>query len=73
MPRRPEDQGRQHLQIDSQEVFVRINLCTTSRENNRIPLDIEKPHEVILAMNQESSQSEVPTSGYGRITKGCAF
>jgi hypothetical protein len=27
----------------------------------------------MLPMNQESSQSEVPTSGYGRITEGCAF
>jgi hypothetical protein len=25
MPRRPQDQGRQHFWIDSQEVYVRIN------------------------------------------------
>jgi hypothetical protein len=27
----------------------------------------------MLPTNQESSQSEVPTSGYGRITEGCTF
>jgi hypothetical protein len=32
-----------------------------------------KPHEVTLPTNQESSQSEVPKSGYGRITEGCTF
>jgi hypothetical protein len=72
-PRRRQDQGRQHIQINSQEVSVPINLCTTSRENNRIYLDIYKPHEVRLPTNQESSQLEVPTSGYGRITEGCTF
>jgi hypothetical protein len=59
--------------INSQEVSVPINFCTTSRENNMIYLDIYKPHEVTLPMNQESSQSEGPTSGYGRITEGCTF
>jgi hypothetical protein len=59
--------------INSQEVSVPINFRTTSRENNRISLDIYKPHEVTLPTNQESSQSEVPTSGYGRITEGCTF
>jgi hypothetical protein len=73
MPQRPQDQGRQHNRINSQEVSVPINLCTTSRESNRISLDIYKPHEVTLPTNQESSQSEVPTNGYGRITKGCTF
>jgi hypothetical protein len=34
-------------------------------------LDIYKPHEFTLPMSQESSQSEVPTSGYGRITDDC--
>jgi hypothetical protein len=72
MPRRPQDQGRQH-RINSQEVSIPINFCTTSRENNRISLDIYEPHEVTLPTNQESSQSEVPTSEYGRITEGCTF
>jgi hypothetical protein len=70
-PRRPQDQGRQ-LRINSQ-VSVHINICTTSRDNNMISLDIYKTHEVTLPTNQESSQSEVPTSGYGRITEGCTF
>jgi hypothetical protein len=43
------------------------------KENNRISLDIFKSHEVTLPTNQESSQSEVPISGYGRITEGCTF
>jgi hypothetical protein len=73
MPRRTRDQGRQHIRLNSQEVFVPINLGTTSRNNNRISLDIYKPHEVTLPTNQESSQSEFPTSRYGRITEGCAF
>jgi hypothetical protein len=38
-----------------------------------ISLDILKPHEVTLPTNQESSQSEVPTSEYGRITEGCVL
>jgi hypothetical protein len=73
MPRRPQDQGRQYIRINSHEVSVPINFCTTSRENNRISLDISKPHEVTLPTNQDSGQSEVPTSGYGQITEGCAF
>jgi hypothetical protein len=73
MPRRPQDQVRQHIRINSQEASVPINFCTTSSENNRIYFDIYKPHEVTLPTNQESSQSEVPTSGYGRITEGCTF
>jgi hypothetical protein len=48
MPQRPQHQGRQHIRINSQEVSVPINFCTTSRENNRISLDIFKPHEVTL-------------------------
>jgi hypothetical protein len=72
-PRKPQDQGRQHIRINSQEVSVPINFCTTSREKNRTSLDIYKPHEVTLPTNQESSQLEVPTSGYGRITEGCTF
>jgi hypothetical protein len=28
-----------------------------------------KPHEVTIPTNQESRQSEVPTSGYARITE----
>jgi hypothetical protein len=40
MPRRPKDQGRQHIWINTLEVSVHINLCTTSKENNRIFLDI---------------------------------
>jgi hypothetical protein len=30
-----------------------------------------KAHEVYVLMNQAARQSEVPTSGYGRITEGC--
>jgi hypothetical protein len=40
-------------------------------KNNRIYLDIYNPYKVMLPTSQESSQSEVPTSGYGRITDGC--
>jgi hypothetical protein len=72
-PQRPQDQVRQHIRINSQEASVPINFCTTSRENNMIPLDIFKPHEVTLPTNQESGQLEVPTSGYGWITEGCTF
>jgi hypothetical protein len=37
--------------VNSQEVSVPINFCRTSRENNRISLDIYKPHEVTLPTN----------------------
>ena len=36
-------------------------------------MDIQKLHEVMDPTNQESSQSEFPTSGYGQIIEGCAF
>jgi hypothetical protein len=45
--------------------------CTTSAENNWIYLNFQKLHEVYVPTNQAARQSEVPTSGYGRITNGC--
>ena len=36
-------------------------------------LDIRKLHEVLVPTNQESSQSEIPTSGYGWNIEGRAL
>jgi hypothetical protein len=45
--------------------------CTTSAENSWTYLDFQKLHEVYNPTNQAESQSDVPTSGYVRITDGC--
>ena len=45
----------------------------TSEENSSIFLDIQKLHEVSIPTNQEPSQSEIPTSGYGQNIEGCAL
>jgi hypothetical protein len=45
--------------------------CTTSAENNWIYLNFQKLHVVYVPTNQAERQSEVPTSGYGRITDCC--
>jgi hypothetical protein len=44
--------------------------CTTYAEKNWIYLNYQKLHEVYVPTNQAARQSEVPTSGYGRITDG---
>jgi hypothetical protein len=45
--------------------------CTTSAEKNWVCLNFQKLDEVYIPTNQAARQSEVPTSGYGRITDGC--
>ena len=40
---------------------------------SNIFLDIQKLHEVPASTNQEPSQSEIPTSGYGQNIEGCAL
>ena len=47
--------------------------CSTSEANSSIFLDIQKLHEVPVPTNQESSQSEIPTSRYGQNIEGCAL
>ena len=40
--------------------------CSTSEKNSKIFLDIQELHKVTVPTNQGSSQSEIPTSGYGQ-------
>ena len=46
---------------------------STSEANSSIFLDIQKLHEILIPTNQEPSQSEIPTSGYGQNIEGCAL
>ena len=60
--------------MNSQEDTVLINiLLDLKRKLQYIFLDIQKLHEVPVPMNQEPSQSEIPTSGYGQNIEGCAL
>ena len=43
---------------------------STSEANSSIFLDIQELHEVPVPTNQEPSQSEIPTSGYGQNIEG---
>jgi hypothetical protein len=48
---------------------ISSKFCMVSMGKHWTFLDIYKPHEVTIPTNQESNQSEVPTSGYARITE----
>jgi len=48
-----------------EKVLFSSTFSSTSEETSSIFLDIQKLHEVPVPMNQGSSQSEIPTSGYG--------
>jgi hypothetical protein len=51
------------------KALISSKFFMVSKEKHWIFLDIYKHHEVTIPTNQESRQSEVPTSGYARITE----
>ena len=59
--------------MNSQEDIVLINVQPDLRSKEQHFLDIQKLHEVPVPTNQELSQSEIPTSGYGQNIEGCAL
>ena len=82
----PWSQGRTTLRskdhmIEIIDIFGRIHKkilfssmsSPTSEAKSSIFLDIQKLHEVPVPTNQEPSQSEIPTSGYGQNIEGCAL
>jgi hypothetical protein len=48
---------------------ISSKFCMVSNGKHWIFLDIYNPDEVMIPTNQESRQSEIPTSGYARITE----
>jgi hypothetical protein len=44
--------------------LISSKFCTVSKGKHWIFLDIYKTYETVIPTNQESRQSEVPTSGY---------
>ena len=73
MLRRPQDQDHDIFGSIRKKSLLSSIFCSTSEANSTIFLDIQKLHEVPIPTNQEPSQSEIPTSGYGQNIEGCAL
>jgi hypothetical protein len=55
------------------KVLIASKFCKTSGESYKIFLDIKESYEIPVPMNQKTSPSEIPTSGYSQNTEGRAF
>jgi hypothetical protein len=72
-PKRLQDEDHTYISgsIDKRIMMSSRCFAQPQKNNNKIYLDFQKLHEVYVPTNQAARQSEVPTSGYVRITVGC--